>query len=249
MSCGRIRSRKSIYVPHVDKNEMVDAPMPVFLITHPEGNVLFDTGPNPDVFKDASAVWGGLAKAFQPIGDKESGVMAQLRKIGYAPDDIKYVVNSHLHFDHSGGNRFFPNATFLVSKEEIKCARRPDLEGKGYFKAEWDLPLNYHTVEGIFDIFGDERLVLYPLPGHTSGHLVMLIRLEKHEPIILSGDSVPCRENFEQRLLARTNLDNEKALRSMERLHELASKDKAMIIFGHDSEYWDSLKKAPSYYE
>ena len=115
MSCGRIRGRKTIFLPETPKDQYMESPMPVFLITHPDGNVLFDTGPNPEVFEDPASVWGGVAKVFQPIGDKESSVVAQLKKIGLTPDDVKYVVNSHLHFDHAGGNRFFPRATFLVT--------------------------------------------------------------------------------------------------------------------------------------
>jgi len=250
MSCGRIRSRKKIYIPSAPKEEYVEAPMPVFLVKHPGGNLLFDTGPNPEVFINADAVWGGLAKAFQPIGDKDSGVVAQLKnRLGLAPDDISYVVNSHLHFDHSGGNRFFPDATFLVSQRELECARRPDLEGKGYFRAEWDLPLNYRTVEGELDVFGDGRIIIYPMPGHTPGHQAMLVRLEKHDPILLSGDSAAFRENFEQRVLPLNHLNKEEARLSIDRLHELMAKQKTMIIYGHDEEQWKSLKKAPAYYE
>jgi len=249
MSCGSVRSRKKIYIPNAPKEEYMEAPMPIFLVKHPSGNLLFDTGPNPEVFINADAVWGGLAKAFQPIGDKDSGVVAQLKKLGFTPDDIRYVVNSHLHFDHSGGNRFFPDATFLVSQKELKCARRPDLQGKGYFRSDWDHTLDYRTVEGELDVFGDGRLIIYPMPGHTPGHQVMLVRLEKHDPILLSGDSAPLRENFEQRVLPRNHLNNEEARLSIDRLHELVAREDAMIIYGHDEEYWESLRMAPAFYE
>jgi glyoxylase-like metal-dependent hydrolase (beta-lactamase superfamily II) len=249
MSCGYIRGRKNIYVPEVDRDVIKDTPMPVCLVTHPKGNVLFDTGPNPKVFEDAAAVWGGLAKAFEPIGDENSGVVGQLKKIGFKPDDVRYVVISHLHFDHAGGNGFFPGATFLVGEKEFECARRPELEGKGYFRAEWDLPLDYKSVPGEYDIFGDGKILLYPMPGHTEGHQVMLVRLEKQGPILLSGDSVPCRENFEKRIIPRNHLDSREASRSVEKLHELVEKENAMITYGHDADFWESLKKAPEYYE
>ncbi len=249
MSCGRIRCRKNIYIPEADRDEYVDSPVPVFLVKHPEGNVLFDTGPNPEVFEDPAAVWGGLAKAFLPIGDKESGIVAQLKKIGLAPGDVKYVVNSHLHFDHAGGNRFFPDATFLVSALEMECARRPELEGKGYFSSDWDIPLDYHPLEGAFDIFDDDRLIIHPMPGHTPGHQGMLIRLDKTGPIILAGDATPCHENFEQRLISRNNLDDEQARMTIDRLHEMVACEKAVVIYGHDQREWERLKEAPTYYD
>lgn len=249
MSCGRIRCRKNIYIPDADKSEYVDAPMPVFLITHPGGNVLFDTGPNPEVFEDPAGVWGGLAKAFQPIGDKDSGVVAQLNTIGISPDDVKYVFNSHLHFDHVGGNRFFPNATFLVSAMEVECARRPELEGKGYFSADWDIPLNYRQVKGKVDIFSDGKIIIHPFPGHTPGHQGLLVRLDRQGPIILAGDSIPCKENFEQRVISKNNLDNEEARMTIDRMHQLVAKEKGMVIYGHDQNQWEDLKKPPLYYD
>lgn len=248
MSCGRLRSRKSIYVPVADENEYVDSPMPVFLITHPRGNVLFDTGPNPEMFEDAKAVLGGLAKVFQPVGDWESGVVFQLKKTGLTPDDVQYVVNSHLHFDHAGGNRFFPKATFIVSSKEVECARRPELQGRGYSKRDWDLDLSYREVEGMYDVFDDGRLVVLPLPGHTPGHQGLLVRLDNDGPFILPGDSVPFRENFEKRLLARTNLEDQQALATIDVLQDMVHKEKARLIYSHDADYWDTLNTAPQYY-
>jgi len=236
-------------VPDAGKDEYVVSPMPAFLITHPQGNVLFDTGPNPEVFKDGPSVWGGLVKAFQPVGDHESGIVSQLKKIGVSPDEVKYVVNSHLHFDHVGGNRFFPKAIFLVSAMEMEYARQPELEGKGYFSADWDIPLDYRPIKGQFDIFDDGRLVIYPMPGHTPGHQGMLIRLDREGVIILSGDSTPCRENFEHRLVSRNNLDNEQTRLTIERLHRLSAEEKATVIYGHDQGQWEGLKKAPEYYD
>jgi N-acyl homoserine lactone hydrolase len=249
MNCGFIRARKNIYVPSVGKDTYIDSPMPVFLITHPAGQVLFDTGPNPEVFADPERIWGGLAKAFTPIGRGDSGVIDQLRKIGVAPGDIRYVVNSHLHFDHAGGNRFFPQAIFFVAAEELECARRPDLEGKGYIRSDWDVGSRYRPLEGELDLFGDGRLVILPLPGHTPGHQVLLVRLVHTGAVVLTGDAAPCRENFYQRVLARNNLDDEAARRSLERLRDLAVREKAMLIHGHDPEQWAGLRKAPDFYD
>ncbi|MCF8024496.1 MAG: N-acyl homoserine lactonase family protein [Desulfobacteraceae bacterium] len=249
MSCGRIRARKKIFVPNTDKHVYLDAPMPVFLISHPEGNVLFDTGPNPEVFSNPEAVWGGLSKAFNPIGDSDCGVVPQLNRIGFTPGDIRYVVNSHLHFDHAGGNRFFPNAIFLVAKKEIKCARSPEFQEKGYFSKDWDLDLNYQPIEEETDLFADGRLVIIPMPGHTLGHQVLLVRLKNSGTIVLTGDCVPCQENFNHRILSGNNLDDQAARNSIENLHDLAVRENAILIHGHDPDQWAELKKAPDFYD
>jgi glyoxylase-like metal-dependent hydrolase (beta-lactamase superfamily II) len=242
MSCGRLKSRKSIFLPQSDKDIIIEMPIPVFLITHPEGNVLFDTGPHPDVFKDAYARWGGLSKAFQPIGDENSGILAQLERINFQPDDIRYVVNSHLHFDHAGGNQFFPVATFLVSKKEFDFAKRPDNEGKGYYKDDWDHPLNYQELEGGFDIYGDGSLVVIPMPGHTPGHQILIIRQKGQQTIILSGDSVPLQENYNNLVVSRNNYDNEQAIESVKKLYAVVESEQAFLVHGHDSEQWWELK-------
>ncbi len=243
LSCGRLKARKSIFLPQADKDIFIEMPIPVFLITHPEGNVLFDTGPHPDVFDDAVARWGGLAKAFQPIGDENSGILAQLETINCKPDGIRYVVNSHLHFDHAGGNQFFPAATFLVSKAELMFARQPGNEGNGYFQADWNHPLNYQEITVPFDIYGDGSLVIVPLPGHTPGHQILIVRQKEQQTIILSGDSVPLKEHFNNLVVSRNNDNNEQVIESVKQLHGLVESEKAFLVHGHDSEQWRELKK------
>jgi len=86
LSCGRIRGRKNIFVPGAPKDEFLLSPIPVFVILHPRGNILFDTGPHPRAFQDPIGRWGGLAKAFEPRGDEKSGVLAQLENVANDPE-------------------------------------------------------------------------------------------------------------------------------------------------------------------
>lgn len=249
MICGYVRGRKKIFLPETKSDDFVETPVPVFLITHPEGNVLFDTGPHPDAFKDAAARWGGLAKAFQPIGDESCGVLSQLEKIGFGPEKIKYVVMSHLHFDHAGGNEFFPESIFLVSKKELQCAKTPENEGKGYFRADWDHPLNYREIDGELDIFGDGKLTIMPVQGHTPGHQILIVRLEKQGTMVLSGDGAAFKEHYYDFVVPRNNMDSDQALQSIKDLQARVEKEKALLIHGHDPSQWEEIKKAPEYYE
>jgi len=249
LTCGYIRCRKNVFVPDAPREEIIEGPTPAFVVLHPQGNVLFDTGPHPGVFQDAFARWGGLAKAFEPLGDERSGILAQLEAINLKPEDVRYVVNSHLHFDHAGGNQFFPKSTFLVSRKEMEWAKKPENEGKGYFRADWDHPLAYREIEGPFDLYGDGSLVIIPLPGHTPGHQGLLVRLKKDGAMILSGDSVPCEENYLASKIPRNHLDEEQARKTIHRLHDLIGKEKALLIHGHDPAQWEKIKKAPDYYD
>lgn len=249
MTCGRLRCRKAVFLPESEKDLYVDIPVPVFLITHPEGNVLFDTGPHPDVFTDAASRWGGLAKAFAPVGDEKDGILQQLEKSGFAPDTIKYVVNSHLHFDHAGGNQFFPDSLFFVSRKEFVCAQNPENEGKGYFEADWDHPLNYRTIDGEHDIFNDGTLKVIPMPGHTPGHQILRVTLQQQGVVILSGDSVPFRKNYEAFVVPRNTIDTHQALQSIRDLHKLVEEENAFLIHGHDPDQLNTLRRAPEYYD
>ena len=111
LSGGRVRMRKSVYVPDADRSEMIELPVSCFLLRHPQGNVLFDTGCHPSVPDDPAARWGGLAKMMVPIMPKGDNVLTALACAGVTPDDIDVVVCSHLHPDHCGCNAFFKRAT------------------------------------------------------------------------------------------------------------------------------------------
>jgi len=248
ITCSYLRVRKNVFIPNADKDDFINIPLPVFLVTHPRGNILFDTGPHPDVFKDAVARWGGLAKAFQPVGNETDGVISQLTNIGMGSDDIRYVVNSHLHFDHAGGNQFFSESTFLVSGRELAFAQLPDNEGQGYFSADWNHSLDYQEVDGELDIFEDGKLVIVPMPGHTPGHQILVVRLRQQGTVILSGDSVPLKEHYDDFILPKNNVDNEQALRSVQKLHALVETEKAFLIHGHDPRQWQKLTKTPGHY-
>jgi N-acyl homoserine lactone hydrolase len=131
----------------------------------------------------------------------------------------------------------------------MEWAKKPENEGKGYFRADWDHPLAYREIEAPFDLYGDGSLVIIPLPGHTPGHQGLLVRLKKDGAIILSGDSVPCEENYLDFKIPRNHLDGEQARKTIQDLHGLVEKEKALLIHGHDPEQWKKIRKAPEFYE
>src|SRR5689334_25373023 len=104
LSGGRVRMRKSVFVPDADRGESIDLPVSCALLRHRQGNVLFDTGCHPSVVEDAQARWGGLAKMMTPIMAPDDNVITGLATVGMKPTDIDVVVCSHLHPDHCGCN-------------------------------------------------------------------------------------------------------------------------------------------------
>ena len=131
LSGGRVRMRKSIYLPDADRGETIELPVSCALLRHRQGNVLFDTGCHPSVPEHPQARWGDLAKFMVPIMQPGDNVVTGLAAIGLDPDDIDVVVCSHLHPDHCGRNAFFGKATFVIHARELEAARAPEAEAVG----------------------------------------------------------------------------------------------------------------------
>ena len=155
LSAGRLRMKKSIYIPSADRSETIDLPVSSALIRHKQGNVLFDTGCHPTVVDHAEERWGPLAKVMRPIMGAEEMLLPSLACVGLGPDDIDIVVNSHFHPDHCGCNEFFKKATILAHAKEIEAAKAPGAEAAGYLRADWDTGQPMEAVNGEKDVFGD----------------------------------------------------------------------------------------------
>ena len=97
----------------------IQVPVGFFVVMHPKGNVLFDTGNNDKIITDPT-YWGAAFQALKPVNTPDVAIDTQLQKISLKPDDIKYVVVSHLHLDHGGNVGKFPNSTVVVQKSEIQ---------------------------------------------------------------------------------------------------------------------------------
>src|SRR6266852_8972255 len=103
----------------------ITVPVGFFVVTHPKGNVLFDTGNNDKIINDPS-YWGPFIKHMTPERGPEVAIDTQLKRIGLSPDDIKYVAVGHMHLDHGGNVCKFPKAIFLVQRDEMKNAAWPE---------------------------------------------------------------------------------------------------------------------------
>src|SRR5246127_2154485 len=163
LSAGRLRMKKSIYIPDADRGETIDLPVSSALIRHKQGNVLFDTGCHPSVVDHAEERWGSLAKVMKPLMGANETLLPSLACVGLEPDDIDIVVNSHFHPDHCGCNAFFKKATILAHAKEVEAANAPGAEAAGYLRADWDCGTPIDTVNGEKDLFGDGSVVLVPL--------------------------------------------------------------------------------------
>jgi N-acyl homoserine lactone hydrolase len=248
LSGGRLRMRKSIFVRDADKSETIDLSVCCALIRHAHGNVLFDTGCHPSVAEQGEARWGGLARLMTPIMQPGDNVVNALSGIGLSCDDIDVVVCSHLHPDHCGCNTFFKRATFIIHRKEVEAARAPGAQAQGYLAAEWDEDAPTDIIDGERDVFGDGRVVLVPLSGHTPGTTGALIRLDKSGEFLLASDTVSFRSTLDTGVVPKNTWNAEALVKSLAEVGRIEAGG-AKIICGHDAVQWATLRTGADAYE
>jgi glyoxylase-like metal-dependent hydrolase (beta-lactamase superfamily II) len=248
LSGGRLRMRKSTYLPDADPAETIELPVSCFLLRHRQANVLFDTGCHPTVAENPEARWGRLARVVVPVSKPGDDVIGGMKGIGVEPDDIDVVVCSHLHLDHCGCNAFFRKATLICHEREFAAAREPGAEARGYLRAEWDVPMPVDSVDAERDLFGDGRIVLLPLPGHTPGSIAALLALDRSGEFLLASDTVSLRANFDRGVLPRNTWNADALLQSWAEVRRIEAGG-ATVICGHDDVQWRSLRKGPEAYD
>jgi glyoxylase-like metal-dependent hydrolase (beta-lactamase superfamily II) len=220
-------------------------PVPCFLIDHPGGKVLFDSGMHPAVQHDAAGRLGFLARYFDIEFHPGEDVAARLTAIGVDPGSIRYLVTSHLHFDHTGGNACIPNATVIVQRREWEAGRDADLARACSFnRADYDTGQDVRCIDGEHDLFGDGRVVCLPTHGHTPGHQSVRVRLDRGE-VVLTGDACYLRRTLDEMHLPMVVHDAEGMRASLRRLRALRDAG-AQIIYGHDPEFWATVPQAPA---
>jgi len=221
-------------------------PIPAYLIEHPKGTALFDTGIHRDCQHDPA---GRLGERLTALFDFDyhpgEDVAARLQAIGRDPAKVDLVINSHFHFDHCGGNALVPNATLLVQRHEWDAGMDPDQAAKsGFDPRDFDLGHKLRLVDGEHDVFGDGSVVCLPTHGHTPGHQSLKLRLASGD-IVLAADSCYFCRTLRERRLPRFAHDHQQMHATLDRLAALETAG-ARIFFGHDPDFWATVPQAPT---
>jgi N-acyl homoserine lactone hydrolase len=237
IECGQGHANDvSRWSPGVNEGKPIDYVSNCYLIKHPQGYLLWETG----VGDELAAVPEGRGSFTR--WRLARTLASQLAELGVKPSDIKYVAASHTHFDHIGNVELFPSAMLLVQKAEYEW---PNPLGVGRFKPEHPVT----KLEGDRDVFGDGSVTLLYTPGHTPGHQSILVRLAKSGPILISGDAAHFKENWDARRVPSFNVDRDQTLASMERIAGILAQQKAQLWIHHDKPQSDAQKKSPAYYD
>jgi N-acyl homoserine lactone hydrolase len=232
---------KEEVVPWIDKISVAS-----FLIVHPKGTLLWDTG----VMQDALVQPGGTTRGTQTV---TKTLKSQLTEIGYSPSDITYLALSHLHTDHSANANDYAGSTWLVRKPEHDAMfgekPYPSANNPTYYSALKDSKTT--IIEGDYDVFGDGTVVIKPTPGHTPGHQVLFVKLAKTGPVVLSGDlyHYPQERNASRFITYLGDFDKDQTRVSREALEAFITKTHAQLWIQHDFLANAKLKKSPAYYE
>ncbi len=240
------------------RGETVPLPVPAFLVEHPgAGLVLVDTGLHPCCAGDEQNL-GVMGRVLPIRMEPEQAASARLRELGHAPQDVAVVVMTHLHNDHASAVAEYPDATFVIDHEEWAAATAPRPSLRGYVPRQFDHAFDWRTVDlagagtesfatfaRALDLFGDGSVRLLSTPGHTPGHLSVLLRLAGREALLI-GDAAYTMRTLAGEARPFLVEDAHRFQRSLGELRHFVEQTPGLLVIpGHDPERWAELE--PSY--
>jgi glyoxylase-like metal-dependent hydrolase (beta-lactamase superfamily II) len=222
----------------------------IYVVQHPDGIVVFDTGAHPDLAHDPAAKLGDAAATFELELAPGDDAASQLSSLGLDANDVEHVVQSHLHFDHAGGLCYFPNATVYAQEAELDFAMSPPVYQRTiYLPSDFDMVTGWHLLTGEHDVFGDGRVLIIPTPGHTAGHQSLLVQLER-EVVFLIADATYRLVKMRNRLLPAVLWSPDEMVRSWERIEAIEKETGATLLCSHDLDFRERVRLAPdAWYE
>jgi 4-pyridoxolactonase len=229
------------------------------LIEHQDGYYMFDTGFDYDHVQRALAF-------SKPTQTRDQTIPGALAGVGLRPSDINYVINSHYHFDHCGGNKYLSKACVVCHANELQACRCPhSFEAQAYSDLSFapeiaaqrkvTLPPEpelagyapaFQTLTGDQEIA--KGLHLFETPGHSAGHYSLLVQLSHRRPMLFTGDACYSQRHLDTMIISSFHLDPVANIRSMERLKELTVKYDAELFFSHDAENYKTYRKGADFY-
>ena len=220
--------------------------VPCFLIRHPSGDLIWDTG-----FPDAVAAMPGGRMELPQMGATvvmNASLQSQLEQLGLPPADIEFVSFSHQHGDHTGNGNLFAGSTWIADADEraymFSDEARQSQAFPGYAQLE-NAETRLIDGDADFDVFGDGSVVIVQTPGHTPGHAILKLQLANAGTVLLTGDMYHLAETRERRLVPSFNTDRTQTLASMDKIERLASETNARVVRQHVPEDFNALPRFP----
>jgi glyoxylase-like metal-dependent hydrolase (beta-lactamase superfamily II) len=241
LDCGEgVAGDVSRWSPGIDVGKPKAFVDTCYLIRHSKGWLLWDTG-----ISDAVASMPDGLPPSDPAAvrwHRAKTLAGQLAQIAISPADIGQVAVSHSHPDHTGNLGLFATAVLMVQQAEYDW---PQPNGAPRFPPS----MQVRKLRGDFDVFGDGSVLILSTPGHTPGHQSLLVKLPRSGALVLSGDAVHFKDNWDHRRVPSINADKAMTIASMERIAGVLKSEHAQLWINHDKPLRDSLKLAPAFYD
>ena len=235
-----------VLTPGSGDGERVIIPIVGYLIETDDGQrILVDSGMHHKHVEHPDATFGGtpFGEALTPVMRREDYVINRLAELGLDASDVDILVSTHFHFDHAGNHGDFGASRIVAQRAAYEFGRaHPESSPQDI----WDLPhLTYELIDG--DVELAPGVTLLASPGHAVGHMSVLVRLPTR-PVLLAIDAVYTQENLDTDNWAGQR-DPVAARASAHRLAEIARRENALLVCGHDPAQWAGLQMAPAFYE
>jgi glyoxylase-like metal-dependent hydrolase (beta-lactamase superfamily II) len=246
LASGMLKTDQQIMI-FVLLKKPINIPVSMWVIDHPKGLVVYDTGNNVAVSDgNCEKHWvKGACGAFFPTQSRADVIDMQLKKLGFSVDQVKIVITSHAHLDHIGNIEMFPNATHVIQKQELYQAWWPEKfqRGGAFVMADFDgaREFRYLELNGDFDLFGDGSVMILSTPGHTMAHQSVAMHLAGGT-VIATGDAIWLQAMVEGGVPS-LNYSLAQVFGSINRLVALRDVWGAKMIYGHDPDQWASMPK------
>jgi glyoxylase-like metal-dependent hydrolase (beta-lactamase superfamily II) len=255
--CGSLKCHVENIKMNQGLGEEYEIPVPWFLIEHPNGLVVIDGGNAAECATDAKGHWGDISDVYWPVMEPEQACVPALQKAGFDPADVVYVLQSHLHLDHTGALAAidqFPNAQVIATRNEYEYAFAPDwFATGGYIQKDFNKPgVPWALLEGTedgYDVFGDGTIRCWRTPGHSPGHQSFEVTLPHTGAMLLTVDAAYTMDHWEEKALPGFLASVVDTVRSVRKLHRIAHRSHATVVTGHDPDAWPKFKHAPEAYD
>ena len=237
--------------------ETLDSRCLAYVLRHPSaGTILIDTGFHPDASKSLRRDFGSrMGLLFRGLKPAREPYTEQLRALGVDPERVERVVMTHLHVDHTSGMRLLPSARFVCSRAEWSAATGAGAAGRGYVAHHLPDEARMELVDfdgtgaphgpftATIDLLGDGSIRLLSTPGHTWGHLSVLLQVEGDSRVLIVGDAVYTLRSLRDELLPLLTTNDDLYLRSLRELKGFAERDAdSTLVPSHDPTAWKALR-------
>jgi N-acyl homoserine lactone hydrolase len=243
MDCGSydVADMESLSSTGAYDGQKLQMANPCFLIRHPKGDLLWETGHVDSLADKINGEVGGVWHA-----KLKTKLVVQLAQLNIKPQDIEYLSLSHVHPDHAGNANKFDSSTFIVNELEYKYMfSEPAISYFGEYYSALDKARTI-VFSDEYDVFDDGSIVIKSMPGHTPGSSVLLVRLNKTGNILLTGDLYLHAQGRKLNTVLQYNV-KEVTIDSRIKFEILAKKENARVIIQHDKQDFERLPVFPKY--